>query len=127
MKSTLIKVSLVVAILGIATGASAADQRAVVLWKCAPAEGKTIKDVHKANALWVKHVNAKVAGGDIQSYVLTPVIGKSGTFMYADSFPSLASWAAAQELKSDELTAIQKQLDAAAKCEKSSLHKSEAS
>ena len=70
----------------------AAKDRYVELWYCKVNDGKTMDDVKAANAKWVAHVNASVEGGDIHSYILTPVVGKRGGFMYAGSFPSIAAW-----------------------------------
>ncbi len=123
-----LKLSVIAIVLGFAAVASAADESRIVnLWDCKLNEGKTIKDVHAANGKWVKYVNANVAGGDIHSYVLQTVVGKSGTFKYADSFPSMASWSAANEIDNAEMTAITKELDAVADCKSNTLHKSKAS
>ena len=99
----------------------------VNLWECAVSESKTIDDVHSANGNWVKYVNANVAGGDIHSYVLTPIVVMANTFKYVDSYPSLASWTAFSEIDNDEIKAIQKALDEAANCTSNTLHRSKAS
>jgi len=126
MKKTITKLVLVSAVLGFAFNASAED-RVVNVWNCTVADGKTIADVQVANAKWVKYVNANVDGGDIHSYVLTPIVSKRGGFMYVDSYPSLVSWAAGEALEGDAMTAIEAELDEVAKCSENTLHKSEAS
>jgi hypothetical protein len=63
-------------------------------------------------------------GGDINSYVLTPLVGKRGGFTYVDSYPSLESWTAGQALESEELTAIEAELNEVATCSSNALHNS---
>jgi hypothetical protein len=128
MKKFIAGLCLVLGFMGFSSVATADDHsRVVVLWQCELKEGKSIDDVHAANGKWVKHVNANVEGGDIHSYVLATVVGKSGTFLYADSFPTMASWEAAMKIESDEMAAIEEGLDAVADCRKNSLHMSKES
>lgn len=120
------KVAVALALMSVAVVA-AAEERIIEVWNCKAADGKTIEDVHEANAKWVKYMNAHVDGGDIISYVLQPIVGKSNTFMYADSFPSMASWGAAKAHESEELTAIEEELNSVAVCNENTLHNSKAS
>jgi hypothetical protein len=130
MKKTLIAIGMVfVAVCGV--GAALADHhegaedRVVEIWYCKVEEGMTMDDVKAANAKWVKHVNATVDGGGINSYILTPVVGKQGGFMYADSFPSMKAWNASREaMKSGDGPEIDKALEAAADCSSNTLHRS---
>lgn len=129
MKSLVSIALVVVAVCGV--GVAVADhhesspERVVELWHCKIQDGKTMDDVKAANGKWVKHVNATVEGGDIHSYILTPVVGKQGGFMYADSFPSMAAWDGSREaMKSDEGKVIDKELQEAADCSSNTLHKS---
>lgn len=126
MKKNLSKLALLLAVLGFAINASAED-RVVNVWNCTLMDGKTIADVQVANGKWVKYINANVEGGDINSFVLTPIVGKRGGFMYVDTYPSLASWTAGEALEGDEMTAINAALDEVAECSDNTLHKSEAS
>jgi len=128
MKKIFAVVCCALGFMGFSSVASAEDHsRVVVLWKCELKEGKNIDDVHAANGKWVKHVNAKVEGGDIHSYVLATIVGKARTFLYADSFPSMSSWEGAMNIEDDEMKAISEGLDAVADCEKNSLHMSKES
>lgn len=131
MKKIIVSALVACVALGYAFSASAAEPaaeaRIVNLWKCELNDKKTIDDVHAANGKWVKYVNAHVKGGDIHSYVLQTVVGKSRTFLYADSYPNMASWSAATDIDNDEMTAIGAELDAVAKCSSNTLHKSKAS
>ena len=74
--------------------AAPADTRTLQLWTCTVNDGKMPADVQAMNAKWLKFVNSKVKGGDIRSFVLTPVVGELGKFMFIDSYPSVESWAA---------------------------------
>ena len=130
MKNAVIRVLLILTILGFGTAVMAADadaSRVVNLWQCKFKEGKTIADVHAANSKWVKYVNTQVEGGDIHSYVLETIVGATGSFLYADSFPSLAAWEAASNIESAEMKEIDKGLGEAADCASNTLHKSKES
>lgn len=126
MRMNSLKLGLLSALLGFAFNASAED-RVVDVWNCTVEDGKTIADVQAANGKWVKYMNANVEGGDIHSYVLTPIVGKRGVFTYVDSYPSLASWTTGQALEGDDLTAIEVELDEVAQCSDNTLQKSEPS
>jgi len=126
MKNALINVLLIVTTLCFATVAIAADtdeSRYLNLYQCKLKEDKTIDEVHAANGKWSRYVNANVAGGDIHSYVLQTVVGATGTFLYADSYPSLAAWEAVSNIESDEMKAIDKELGEVADCSSNTLHK----
>jgi len=130
MKEALTKSLLLLATLGFATSVVAAgadETRLINLWQCKLKEDKTVADVHAANGRWVKYVNAQVAGGDIHSYVLQTLVGESGSFLYADSYPNMAAWEAASALETDEMKAIDKALGDVADCASNTLHKSKES
>lgn len=130
MKKLLLVAALVLVCVGSGTAAiaehhEAPKDRYVEMWHCKVEDGKTMEDVKAANAKWVEHVNATVEGGDIDSYILTPVVGKRGGFMYADSFPSVEAWnSSRQAMKSEAGKAIDKELEEAADCSSNSLHQS---
>ena len=110
------------------SAAVSADTRIVEVWSCTMLEGKKIEDVQAANANWVKFMNGKVAGGDIQSFVMTSVVGNSSGFTFADSFPSLAAWTAAKAaVKTPEGQAVEAGLATVSKCTSNTLHESTAS
>lgn len=126
MRIALSKVLILLALLGFAAAASA-DERILEVWTCTTKDGKTLDDVHMANGKWVKYMNAKIAGGDIISYVLRPIVGQTTTFLFVDSYPSLASWSAGKEHESDEMDAIDEGLEAVATCTENTLHNSTSS
>ena len=60
-----------------------AEDRVVVIWNCELNDGMTQDDVQKLNGRWVKFVNENVAGGDIRSFALTPIVGNTTKFQSA--------------------------------------------
>ena len=100
-----------------------ADDRINEVWSCTVNEGKSIDDVSAANHKWVKYVNKTVKGGDIQSYVVTPVVGELGKFLYVDSFPNMESWTAkGTAMKADAGKKLDEELGKVAKCQSNSLY-----
>ena len=71
-----------------------ADTRIEQVWSCTLNEGKSIADIKALNSKWVIYANKAVKGGDIQSYVVTAVVGEMDGFIFVDSFPSMESWTA---------------------------------
>lgn len=78
------------------SGIAAADSIAET-WTCKVDEGKKIEDVQAKNSQWLKWINAHVEGGGITSSVGTAVVGDNDTFMFVDTYPDLATWAAAKD------------------------------
>ncbi len=66
-------------------------------WTCKLKDGKEIADVQAANSKWLKWINANVDGGGITSAVGRTVVGDTTIFIFVDSYPNLATWAAAKE------------------------------
>ena len=70
-------------------------------------------------------MNASVEGGDIHSYVLTNIVGNTGTFLYADSFPTMDAWAAAKKaMETEKGKALDAEFEAIEKCTSNTLHRS---
>ena len=130
MKSILARTLALSMLLGI-YGVAAADTTVRVVFICSVNEGKTMDDVRAANSAWVKFVNAKVAGGNISSTILTPLVGnlEVGRFIYADDYPSIESWSATRDATadSDKGKAIDAALEAAGTCDSNSLYTAEVS
>ena len=78
------------------SGIAAADSIAET-WTCEVKEGKKIEDVQAINSKWLKWVNAHVEGGGITSSVGESVVGNSEKFIFVDTYPNLATWAAAKD------------------------------
>lgn len=79
------------------SGIAAADSIAET-WTCKVEEGKKIEDVQAVNGKWLKWINAHVEGGGITSSIGTAVVGDSQTFIFVDTYPDLATWAAAKDV-----------------------------
>lgn len=103
-----------------------ANKNIVDVWQCKLKEGKTMKDVASVNDKWVKFMNETVKGGGINSYDLEPRVGDHSRFLYVDVYPNMQAWAAGENAmeKSDAGKALQKELNAIAKCSSNSLYSS---
>ena len=106
---------------GIATADSIAE-----LYTCKVEEGKKIEDVQAVNSKWLKWINAHVDGGGITSSVGTSIVGSTDTFIFIDSYPDLATWAAAKDaLDSDAADELDDVFDGISDCSKNRLWKIE--
>ncbi len=106
---------------GIATADSIAET-----WTCEVKEGKSIEDVQVTNSKWLKWINAHVEGGGITSSVGTAVVGNIETFIFVDTYPNLATWAAAKDvLDSDEGDEIEDLFEDVSECSENRLWKIE--
>jgi len=106
-------------------GTAAADGIANV-YTCKLKDDVEMEAVQAANSKWLKFVNAHVAGGGITSAVGTAVVGDFEMFIFVDSYPSLTSWAATQELlDSDAGDEVDNLFDDLTECSKNRLWKLE--
>jgi hypothetical protein len=95
-------------------------------WTCEVKEGKSIEDVQTTNSKWLKWINAHVEGGGITSSVGTAVVGNIETFIFVDTYPNLATWAAAKDvLDSDEGEEIEDLFEDVSECSENRLWKIE--
>ena len=124
MNQISLKTTLLFSCFSLMSTAIVAESNVVNLWECNVNDSKTIADVQAANSKWVKYVNANVEGGNIQSYIMTPIVGITETFKYADSYPSLTSWATVNEIDNEEMKAIEQGLNEAATCSSNTLNRS---
>jgi len=115
-----------IAVLGMSfAGVASADSFANV-YTCKLKDDVELEAVQAANSKWLKFVNAKVAGGGITSSVGTAVVGNFETFIFVDTYPSLSSWAATQELlDSDAGDEVDDLFEDLTDCSKNSLWKFE--
>jgi hypothetical protein len=105
------------------SGIAAADTIAET-WTCKVKEGKTIEDVQAINSKWVEWVNAHVEGGGITSSIGEAVIGNVEHFIFVDTYPDLATWAAAKDaLDSDAGTALDELFMDVSECSENRLWK----
>ena len=94
--------SVVFAAITLCLGSVAVADSVVETFTCKVEEGKTIKDVQAKNSEWLKWINANVEGGGITSAVGTAVVGTTNTFIFVDTYPDLATWAAAKDALDSE-------------------------
>jgi hypothetical protein len=92
----------------------------VAAYTCKLNEGKKVEDVQAANSAWLKWVRENV-NENISSNVGTTVVGDFDLFLFVDSYPDLATWAATVTALESAPDSIEEGLNAAAKCEKNRL------
>jgi hypothetical protein len=124
MKSFLAKMVVLMCIVLCAT--AHAEERVVEVWTCTLNEGRSVDDLKPANVDWLEFVNGAVDGGGVISYIVSPLVGAQGQFMYVDSFPSMDAWIAMKAaLLTEEGVALEAALAELASCDSNSLHISE--
>lgn len=86
-----------------AFAASAHADSVAESWMCKLKDGKSIEDVQAINSKWLKWVNDHNEKGVVRSAVGTAIVGNTEIFMFVDTYPDLATWAAVKQLlDSDE-------------------------
>lgn len=114
------KFSVALAALALAFAGNAVADEYIAAYTCKMNEGKEVEDVLAANGAWLKWVRANV-NENITSHVGTAVVGKFDMFLFVDSYPDLATWAATVSALEGAPDEIEAGLDAAAKCEENRL------
>jgi len=115
-----------IAVLGMSFGGVASADSFANVYTCKLKDDVELEAVQAANSKWLKFVNAKVAGGGITSSLGTAVVGNFETFIFVDTYPSLSSWAATQELlDSDAGDEVDDLFEDLTDCSKNSLWKFE--
>lgn len=98
----------------------------VETFTCKVEDGKEISDVQAVNSRWLKWINENVQGGGITSSVGTAVVGNSETFIFVDTYPDLATWAAAKDaLDSDAGNELDDLFEGVSECGENRLWKIE--
>jgi len=94
-------------------------------YTCKLKEGKTQEELQAANSKWLKWVRANV-NAKIESAVGRQVVGDQGMFLFADTYPDLATWAAtAEALDSDAADEIEDLFKDISECSENRLWKFE--
>lgn len=107
-------------------GSAASADSITEAWTCELEDEKTIEDVQAANSKWLAFVNSKIKGGGIESAVGTAVVGNAEIFLFIDTYPDLATWAATKDLlDSDEGEELGDLFDDIADCSENRLWKME--
>jgi len=92
------------------------------VFECDLEKGKTIDDAQAVNQTWLAFMKANVSE-DITSVAATVLVGKSDGFLYVDTYPDLATWAAGKAaLETDEGQAVESGFDDIMECEKTTLY-----
>lgn len=117
-------ISLLLIIPGIALAAENAPRYAET-WQCELKDGKTMEEVQANNVKWLAHTR-KTAGTDsVNSYAFQPIVGDQTKFVFIDSYPDLAAWAAAKSAEqTEEGKAIEAAFGELMECTKNHLYKS---
>ena len=125
MMKKLLAVTFVALITLCLSGIAAADSIAET-WTCKVKEGKKLEDVQAINSKWLKWVNAHVEGGGITSSVGESVVGNSEKFIFVDTYPNLATWAATKDaLDSDAGDELDELFEDVSECSENRLWKIE--
>jgi len=106
------------------SGIAAADPVTMV-WTCTLNDGVSAEQSQAAGKKWVALARKMTGNDEITSSWVTAVVGETGHFMWVDTYPSLEVWAVVQTAwaKSEEATAIDKELEANESCSKSRLYR----
>jgi hypothetical protein len=105
---------------------SAVADSIVASYSCELKDGKTPEELQAVNSKWLKWVRTNV-NQNIESSVGSPVVGKLDHFIFVDTYPDLATWAAAQTaLDSDAASELENMFDEIAECTENRLWKLEA-
>jgi hypothetical protein len=97
----------------------------IASYTCKLKEGKTQEELQAINSKWLKWVRENV-NENIESSVGTAVVGNQDMFMFADTYPDLAVWAATQmALDSDAASELEDMFDEVSDCSENRLWKFE--
>ena len=105
--------------------AAAGDTRIAEIYQCELKEGKTMEEVQANNTRWLANARKQAGSDEVRSYALETVVGNQETFMFIDSYPDMASWAAAEAaVQTEEGKAIEAAFGDLMKCTQNRLYKS---
>ena len=105
--------------------AAAGDKRILEIYQCELKEGKTVEEVRTNNERWLVNTRKAAGSDDIRSYHLQPKVGDLTTFVFIDSYPDMATWAAAESAgESEESKAIEAAFEELMDCTKNRLYES---
>jgi hypothetical protein len=121
MKKLLLGAFTSVALLCFSAGAWA--DKISELFECELEKGATIADAQAINVKWLAFMRANVSE-DISSVAATVVVGDFDEFLYVDTYPDLAPWAAAKTaLETDEGQALETSFGDVMECDESTLYR----
>jgi hypothetical protein len=121
MKKLLLSAFASMALLCFSTGAWA--DRVSEVFECDLEKGKTLADAQVVNKKWLAFMHANVSE-DITSVAATVLVGKSKEFLYVDTYPDLATWAAGNAaLETDEGKAVVSGFEDIMECDENKLYR----
>ena len=102
-------------------GAASADTLREV-WQCKAEEGKTVEEIQAINSKWLAWMRENV-DKNINSAVLTAVVGNLEGFIFVDTYPTLDSWSEGRGAQEDneDMDAIQEEFNEVMSCGENSL------
>lgn len=101
------------------------DSAIVEMWKCELKDGKKMEDVEANNTKWLALTRKVTGSEEVNSYMMTTVVGDQTKFLFADAFPDMKSWSAAKSAdESEEGSAIEAVFDDLMDCTDNRLYKS---
>ena len=93
------------------------------VYECELEKGMTLADAQAVNSKWLAFMHANVSE-DITSVAATVVVGKSDEFLYVDTYPDLATWAAGNAaLETDEGKAVVSGFEDVIECDENKLYR----
>ena len=93
------------------------------VFECKFEKGATLADAQALNEKWLAFMKANVSE-DITSAAATALVGDFDEFLYVDTYPDVATWAAAKTaLESDEGQAIETGFSDVMECDESTLYR----
>jgi hypothetical protein len=121
MKKSLLGAFTSIALLCFSAGAWA--DKVSEVFECELEKGMTIANAQAVNAKWLAFMHANVSK-DITSVAAIVLVGKSDEFRYVDTYPDLATWAAAKAaLETDEGQAVDGGFEGVIECNKNKLYR----
>ena len=116
-------ISTILVALALALSSAVSADTIVAVYSCELKEGKTQEELQALNGKWLKWVRENV-NENIESAVGTAVVGDQGVFLFADTYPDLATWAATQTaLDSDAASALENMFEDVSDCSENRLWK----
>ena len=104
------------------------ESSVVEMWKCKLKDGQKMEDVEANNKKWLALTRKTTGNDEVNSYILTTIVGSQGMFQFADIYPDMATWSAAKSAEeSEEGQAIEAAFDALSDCTDNRLYKSKSS
>jgi len=121
MKKSLLSACTSMALLCLSAGALA--DKVSEVFECELEKGMTMANAQAVNATWLAFMHANVSE-EITSVAATVLVGKSDEFRYVDTYPDLATWAAAKAaLETDEGKAVESGFEGIIECDENKLYR----